>query len=56
MQRNLEIYSLMLNLSIPHGLMARILGSHPRGPGSIPGVGEHFSLFYFPTSLQALRA
>ena len=22
--------------------MARILGFHPRGPGSIPGVGEHF--------------
>ena len=29
---------------IPHGLMARILGFHPRGPGSIPGVGEHFFL------------
>ena len=25
---------------IPHGLMARILGFHPRGPGSIPGVGD----------------
>ena len=25
---------------IPRGLMARILGFHPRGPGSIPGVGE----------------
>ena len=24
--------------------MARILGFHPRGPGSIPGVGEH--VFY----------
>ena len=32
---------------IPHGLMARILGFHPRGPGSIPGVGEHFCLFFF---------
>ena len=30
---------------IPHGLMARILGFHPRGPGSIPGVGEHFLFF-----------
>ena len=30
---------------IPHGLMARILGFHPRGPGSIPGVGEHFFVF-----------
>ena len=35
---------------IPHGLMARILGFHPRGPGSIPGVGEHFC-FIFPFSL-----
>ena len=25
---------------IPGGLMARILGFHPRGPGSIPGVGD----------------
>ena len=29
------------------GLMARILGFHPRGPGSIPGVGEHFFGNYF---------
>ena len=27
-------------ISIPHGLMARIPGFHPGGPGSIPGVGE----------------
>ena len=27
-------------LKIPHGLMARIPGFHPGGPGSIPGVGE----------------
>ena len=25
--------------AIPRGLTARILGSHPRGPGSTPGVG-----------------
>ena len=39
--------------SIPHGLMARILGFHPRGPGSIPGVGEHFlppTFFHFHTN------
>ena len=26
--------------------MARILGFHPRGPGSIPGVGDHFFFRY----------
>ena len=26
--------------------MARILGFHPRGPGSIPGVGERFLKLY----------
>ena len=25
---------------VPHGLVARIPGSHPGGPGSIPGVGN----------------
>ena len=29
--------------------MARILGFHPRGPGSIPGVGEHFFQTYLFT-------
>ena len=28
--------------NIPRGLMARIPGSHPGGPGSIPGVGVLF--------------
>ena len=35
-------------ISIPHGLMARIPGFHPGGPGSIPGVGElrfYFTIF-----------
>ena len=31
--------------SVPHGLVARIPGSHPGGPGSIPGVGNTFSIF-----------
>ena len=26
-------------LSLPHGLVVRIAGSHPAGPGSIPGGG-----------------
>ena len=32
---------------IRHGLVARISGSHPGGPGSIPGVGI---IFYFEGS------
>ena len=28
--------------NISRGLMARILGPHPGGPGSIPGVGVLF--------------
>ena len=28
--------------AIRHGLGVRIAGSHPAGPGSIPGVGTHF--------------
>ena len=32
----------MIFISIPRGLMARIPGFHPGGPGSIPGVGDIF--------------
>jgi hypothetical protein len=32
---------------VPRGLMARKLGFHPRGLGSIPGVGDHFFSFFF---------
>ena len=39
-----------LLIRIPRGLMARILSFHPRGPGSIPGVGEHF-IFIFTACL-----
>ena len=30
---------------IPYGLVARISGFHPEGPGSIPGMGEYFRIF-----------
>ena len=30
----------------PYYLMVRIPGSHPGGPGSIPGMGYTFSVFY----------
>ena len=33
--------------TIPRGLMARIPGFHPGGPGSIPGVGGE--PFFFRT-------
>ena len=29
-------------LAFPRGLVARISGFHPEGPGSIPGAGESF--------------
>ncbi|KRZ72310.1 hypothetical protein T10_1279 [Trichinella papuae] len=32
--------------NIPCGLVARICGFHPQGPGSIPGMGK-ISLCYF---------
>ena len=39
---NLICFKKTKSMRIPRGLMARILGFHPRGPGSIPGVGEPF--------------
>ena len=43
---------------VPRGLMARIAGFHPAGPGSIPGVGDLiFSTFFliFVTSIAKKR-
>ena len=47
------IFILVLSLKyyvIPGGLMARIAGFHPAGPGSIPGVEE--LIFFFLKSNQ----
>ena len=33
---------------IPFGLVVRIPGFHPGGPGSIPGVGSYLFFFFFP--------
>ena len=33
--------------SFPCGLVVRIPGFHPGGPGSIPGMGTFFFLFFF---------
>ena len=47
----IEIYTVNWALlsSIPRGLMARIPGFHPGGPGSIPGVGVQS--FFIPCLL-----
>ena len=37
---------MLVTLVIPFGLVVRIPGFHPGGPGSIPGVGITFLLFY----------
>ena len=40
----------MSGAAVPFGLVVRIPGFHPGGPGSIPGVGSNFfspSLFIF---------
>jgi hypothetical protein len=31
-----------MNVSLPYGLVVRITGFHPVGPGSIPGMGITF--------------
>ena len=36
-----------------HGLVVRIAGSHPAGPGSIPGAGTY--LFFFLTAILIIR-
>ena len=33
---------ILFSYQIRHGLVARIAGSHPAGPGSIPGAGNMF--------------
>ena len=39
--------SILGNISIRYGLVVRISGSHPGGPGSIPGIGNLFNFNYF---------
>ena len=38
-------YFLTIRNNIPYSLVVTISGSHPEGPGSIPGMGIHFVLF-----------
>uniref|UniRef100_A0A0N5BI76 Uncharacterized protein n=1 Tax=Strongyloides papillosus TaxID=174720 RepID=A0A0N5BI76_STREA len=35
---------------LPYGLVVRIRGFHPRGPGSIPGMGIPFGIFQYFTA------
>ena len=39
----------------PYGLVVRIAGSHPAGPGSIPGVGKRFLSNYKKAILRVLQ-
>ena len=43
-----EVYT----YEIPIGLVVRIPGFHPGGPGSIPGLGDFFFIFPLIKSLQ----
>ena len=39
----------MSGAAVPFGLVVRIPGFHPGGPGSIPGVGSNFFFYYNST-------
>uniref|UniRef100_A0A0K0FP51 Uncharacterized protein n=1 Tax=Strongyloides venezuelensis TaxID=75913 RepID=A0A0K0FP51_STRVS len=40
---------------LPYGLVVRIRGFHPRGPGSIPGMGIPFGIFQYFTASDHLN-
>ncbi len=40
---------------IPCGLVVRIRGFHPRGPGSIPGTGIKFLLLYWQSTPETAQ-
>jgi hypothetical protein len=44
--KEIEIFFFLIvvavNVIIRYGLVVRISGSHPGGPGSIPGIGKMF--------------
>ena len=40
-----------ISISLRYGLVVRIAGSHPAGPGSIPGNGTPFGLVQLETSI-----
>ena len=42
--------AVILSQQLRHGLVVRIAGSHPAGPGSIPGGGTNFLTFFIPMS------
>ncbi len=40
---------------IRHGLVVRIAGSHPAGPGSIPGGGNFFTQYLYSPRLEKIQ-
>ena len=45
------------NIYLRYGLVVRIAGSHPAGPGSIPGAGKLlFSLLYSQIQIRKFPA
>ncbi len=38
-----------------HGLVVRIAGSHPAGPGSIPGGGNFFTQYLYSSRLEKIQ-
>ena len=42
----IKVSYFMLSCAVPCGLVARIRGFHPRGPGSIPGMGVFCCIFF----------
>ena len=52
---NLNTYIVVSFCIFPYGLVVRIAGSHPAGPGSIPGVGKRFLSNYKKAILRVLQ-
>ena len=51
----LNMHCLAQQISFRYGLVVRIAGSHPAGPGSIPGNGKHFSISVAAVIVQHLN-
>ena len=57
-RRRSPVRSRAKTYTIPCGLVARIAGFHPAGPGSIPGMGNNFFesiISFFQVGLQSTK-
>ena len=45
-KNNISKHFITVYNRIPYGLVVRILAFHAGGPGSIPGVGKFYFIFY----------